>query len=111
MKKFQLILILVILIFIAIVGIQNRVFFLSAESLNLNLGFFKYQSPEIRMVLFFAISFFAGLFIAFLFGLLARFKAHKTIKNLNKTVKSQIEKISSLEKEASVPQTEQKDIT
>jgi uncharacterized membrane protein YciS (DUF1049 family) len=111
MRKFQLIVILIILIFIAIVGVQNRELFLSPESFNLNLGFYEFHSTGIQLGLFFAVSFFAGLFISFLFGLLARFKAHKTIKGLNKTVISQLDKISALEKEASVPLAEDKVVT
>jgi len=48
--------------------------------------------------IFFFVSFFTGVIISYFFSLIARFNAQKTIKNLNKILTLQREKIKGLEK-------------
>ncbi|MBW2218420.1 MAG: LapA family protein [Deltaproteobacteria bacterium] len=78
--------------------IKSQPFFLSTESLSLDLGFVQYRSPDMQVGIFFFVSFFTGVIISYFFSLIARFNAQKTIKNLNKILTLQREKIKGLEK-------------
>lgn len=97
MKKINFLIGLIVFLFIGIVLFQNRQFFLSTESLSVNLGFFQYRSPDAPVGLLFCISFFVGIIIAYFFSLTARFNAQKTIKNLTAALDSQREKLKSPE--------------
>ena len=103
MKKATLIIWVIIFGFIALVILQNKVFFLESKtSVALNLGIVEpYQSPELYNAVLVLIFFFCGLFIAFLFSLSARFKAKRTIKKLNTTVASNINELNELKNEIS----------
>ena len=98
MKKINFFVILIVFVFACVVIFQNRSFFLSTESLSLDLGFVQYRSPDILVGIFFILSFFTGAFISYFFSLIARFNAQKAIKNLNKKLTLQREEIKGLEK-------------
>ncbi len=102
MKKFKLVLWIIILAFLGLFLYQNKDFFMSKHILSLKIPFFQqYYFPEApNAVLFLAFLLF-GLLIAYFFSLLERFKANKTIKNLSATVDSNLEMISSLKSELS----------
>lgn len=78
---------------------QNQDFFLGKNTLKLNLYFKAYTSPEIINIFLFFICFLAGLFLAIYFIVTDRIKSKKTIRSLNTTVNSHLDKISALEKE------------
>jgi uncharacterized integral membrane protein len=99
MKKIKLGFWLIIIVFLVLIIYQNQDFFRATRSLGLNLIITQYYSPEIPVGVLFLASFLAGLLIAYIFGLLAQFKARKTIKNLNTTINSQIEMISTLKQQ------------
>jgi len=100
MKKATLIIWLIIFGFIALVIFQNKTFFLARQTLHLNLGFVEpYNSPELPNAIVFLVFFFAGLLIAYLFGLSARFKAKRNIKRLNVTIAAHISELSQLRSE------------
>lgn len=87
MKKVKIAFWLVIIAFLLLLGYQNKEFFLQRHSFDLNLWVSApYQSPEIYNAVLFAVCLLAGLVIAYLSGLLERFKANKTIKQLTKNV-------------------------
>jgi uncharacterized integral membrane protein len=108
MKKATLIIWMIIFGFIALVIFQNQSFFLAKQTLRLNLGVIEeYHSPAMPNAVIALIFFFAGLLIAFLFSISARFKANRTIKKLNATItahngqltelKSEIDKLKGIE--------------
>ena len=87
MKKVKIAFWLVVIAFLILLGYQNKEFFLQRHSFDLNLWVSApYQSPEIYNAVLFAVCLLAGLVIAYLSGLLERFKANKTIKQLTKNV-------------------------
>lgn len=82
MKKAKAILWLVIAAFIALVIYQNKGFFLTRHSFQIDLLFAGYQSPEVPSALLFLLFFVLGLLIAYFFSLVEKYKAAKTIKSL-----------------------------
>lgn len=99
MKKIKLGFWLIIVVFLVLIIYQNQDFFKATRSLSLDLIVAQYYTPEIPNAILFLASFMAGLLIAYIFGLLAQFRARKTIKNLNTTINSQIEMITSLKQQ------------
>ncbi|MDJ0783406.1 MAG: LapA family protein [Desulfosarcinaceae bacterium] len=99
MKKVKLGFWLIIIVFLVLIIYQNQDFFRATRSLSLNLIIAQYFTPEIPIAVLFLAAFMAGLLIAYIFGLLAQFRARKTIKNLNTTINSQIEMITSLKQQ------------
>jgi uncharacterized integral membrane protein len=101
MKKATMIIWVIIFAFIALVIFQNKPFFLgNKEALHLNLGVLEaYHSPELPMAIIVLIFFFAGLAVAYLFGLSSRFKAKRTIKRLNATITDHSNELTKLRSE------------
>ncbi len=89
----------IILGLLALMVFQNQNFFLARQSLGLNLYFKNYSLPEVVNIFLFFICFLAGLLFAVYFIFFDRFKLKKTNKELNSTINTHLEKISSLEKE------------
>ncbi len=89
MKKATLIIWAIIFGVIALLIFQNQVFFLTNQSLRVNLGVIEaYHTPELPIAVTFLLFFLAGIIIAYLFNISARFKAKRTIKKLNATIAS-----------------------
>ncbi len=100
MKKIKTAVWVLIIAFVIVLVYQNQAFFLETkQSLNLNLVFAEYKTPELKVI------FFCGAFAlaGFLFGLyfLAAygFKTKKKTKALNAQLSEQTEKATSLEDE------------
>lgn len=90
MKKVKIGFWLIIIVFLALVGFQNKAFFLQKHSFDLNIWVTApYVTPEVYNAVLFGACFVAGLIIAYLSGLFERFKANKTIKQLTNTVNDQ----------------------
>ena len=90
MKKVKIGFWLIIIAFLALVGFQNKAFFLQKHSFDLNIWVTApYETPEVYNAVLFGGCFVAGLVIAYLSTLLGHFKANKTIKQLTKTVNDQ----------------------
>jgi uncharacterized integral membrane protein len=100
MKKLKLGFWLIVILFLVLIIYQNQDFFRATRSLSLNLIIAQYYTPEIPIAVLFLAAFLIGLLIAYIFGLLAQFRARKTIKNLNSTINSQIEMITTLKQQA-----------
>ena len=98
MKKINFFAILIILVVIGIFVFQNRSFFLSTESIVVNLGVAQYRTPDIHVGLFFFVSFVTGFLISYFFNLMARFNSQKTIKNLNNVISLQRKEIEAFKK-------------
>lgn len=88
MKKVKIAFWMVILGFLALLVYQNKDFFLSEHSLGINLYFFQKNTPDLPNAVLFAIFFLSGWLIAYFFSLFDRYKANKTIKNLNYQIAS-----------------------
>ena len=99
MKKATLILWLIIFGFIALFIFQNQPFFLAKHAFNLNLGIKQYAVPELYNAILVLFFFFAGLIVAHLFSLSARFKAKRMIKRLNTTIAGHINDMAELKGE------------
>ena len=100
MKKATLIIWVIIFGFIALVFFQNQSFFLAKQALRLNLGVLEeYHSPAMPNAVIALIFFFAGLLIAFLFSISARFKAKRTIRKLNATITAHNGELAELKSE------------
>lgn len=90
MKKVKIGFWLLVLAFLLLFGYQNKAFFLQKHIFDLNLWVTApYQTPEIHNAVLFAVCFLAGLVIAYLSGLLERFKSNKTIKQLTSAINEQ----------------------
>ena len=84
MKKATLIIWAIIFGVIALLVFQNQSFFLTNQSLRVNLGIMEeYHTPELPIAILVLLFFLIGIAIAFLFNLSARFKSRRMIKKLN----------------------------
>lgn len=100
MRKFKLVLGLIILAFLGLFFYQNKLFFMEKPALSLQLPFMQMAHlPELPNAILFLACILFGLLISYFFNLLERFKAGKIIKNLNATVDSNLEMISALKNE------------
>ena len=100
MKKATLILWAIIFGVIALLIFQNQEFFLTNQSLRVNLGVIEaYHTPELPIAVAFLLFFLAGIIIAYLFNISARFKAKRTIKKLNTTIASNDADMAGLKRE------------
>ena len=97
MKRVKIVFWVIILIFLVVIFIQNKPFFIAKQSLKLQLPFLKaYHTPELPYAVIFLVFFLAGFLIAYFFSLYDRFKSKKTIKNLNAAAASQLEELATL---------------
>jgi uncharacterized integral membrane protein len=100
MKKATLIIWAIIFGVIALLIFQNKAFFLTNQSLQVNLGIIEaYHTPELPIAILVLLFFLIGIFIAFLFNLSARFKARRAIKKLNTTLASHNSEMAGLRRE------------
>jgi len=99
MKKVKVAFWILIAGFFGLLIYQNQEFFLSKHSLGINLIFTEGRSKEILNAVLFAIFFVAGWLIAYFFGLFDRFKASRTIKGLEQTIKSHHDTVAQMKKE------------
>ena len=99
MKKVKTAVWVLIIAFVIVLIYQNQEFFLSKQSLNLNLIFAQYKTPEMAIVYFSGIFFLAGLILGFYFLAARGLKTKKKTKSLNAQLAEQTEMITSLESE------------
>lgn len=100
MKKATLIIWAIIFGVIALLIFQNQAFFMTNQSLRINLGIMKeYNTPELPIAILVLLFFLVGIFIAYLFSISARFKARRLIKKLNTTNASLKSDVEGLRKE------------
>lgn len=111
MKKVKLVFWIIILALLGLIVYQNREVLVTAQQpLFINLGFGSYQTPALPFVIYFLFFFVLGWLIAFLFGLMDRFKTGKKVKKLKDTINSQAEAIAAMKKdiESLKPHTDHK---
>jgi uncharacterized integral membrane protein len=100
MKKATLIIWVIIFGVIALLIFQNQAFFLSNQSLRVNLGVTEaYHTPELPIAILVLLFFLTGIVIAYLFSLSARLKSRRTIKKLNTTIASHNAEVAELRRE------------
>lgn len=100
MKKATLIIWAIIFGVIALLIFQNQTFFLTNQSLRVNLGVLEaYHTPELPIAILVLLFFLAGFILAYLFSASARFKAKRTIKKLNTTIASHNQEVAGLRRE------------
>ena len=100
MKKAKTAFWLILIGFLALLGYQNWDFFMSGQSLRIDLLVIEeYKTPEIQNVILFMIFFFTGLLISYFITLIERFKSKKTIKTLNTTLEMNQKLLDELKKE------------
>lgn len=97
MRKFKVILWILLVAVVGMFFYQNKDFFLSKPSLTFQVPFFEvYHIPQIPNALSFVAFFVLGLLIAYFFGLLERFKSNRTLKTKEATISAQMEEIAAL---------------
>jgi uncharacterized integral membrane protein len=100
MKKATLIIWAIIFGVMALLIFQNQAFFLTNQALRVNLGVVnEYLTPELPIAILVLLFFLAGIIIAYLFNISARFKARRTIKKLNTTLTSHNAELAGLRRE------------
>jgi len=99
MKKVKIAFWIIVFGFVGLVIFQNRGFFMSPNSLMVDLGFFRYVTPMLANAVFFVAFFLVGVLISYFFGLFRHFKDAKTIKTLKAKETSLVEAVASLEKQ------------
>ncbi|MFO7839243.1 MAG: lipopolysaccharide assembly protein LapA domain-containing protein [Desulfosalsimonadaceae bacterium] len=96
MRKFKLLLLLIVLALIGLGVWQNLPLFQTRHTLKLNLGITQFHLEAGLGVLLLAF-FLAGLLIAYFFSLFHRFKSRKTIRSLNEQLEAERKKAADLE--------------
>ena len=99
MKKLKIAFWILIFVFLALVGYQNRAFFRAPLSLSVDLGLTEYTTPEMQIWVFFIALFLFGILLSYFFSLPAKFRAGKIIKTLNATISSQRDELTALKNE------------
>jgi uncharacterized integral membrane protein len=99
MKKFKIVLWVIIVAFILTVFFENKDFFLKTQGIDLNLYFKNYQSPALPHIVWFLITLIIGLLVSYFFGLTERFKLKKTIKSLKTKIDTQMDMITQIRSE------------
>jgi uncharacterized integral membrane protein len=100
MKKATLIIWAIIVGVMALLIFQNQKFFLTNQSLRVNLGVLEeYHTPELPIAVMVLLFFLAGYILAYLFNASARFKAKRSIKKLNTTMASHSQEMAGLKGE------------
>ena len=100
MKKATLIIWAIIFGVMALLIFQNQSFFMTNQSLRVNLGVFEeYHTPELPIAVMVLVFFLVGVIISYLFNVSARFKSKRTIKKLNATVATHNDEVTGLRRE------------
>ena len=96
MKKIKIAFWILMVVFLALLMMQNQAFFFSKSSFSLDFYYKKYLTPELPNALLFLSFFFVGLLIAYISGLLEQYKSKRTVKDLKATLQSQMKVITDL---------------
>ena len=100
MKKVKIGFWILVIAFLLLLGFQNKAFFIQKNAFALNLYITDaYMTKEIYNGVTFAVCFLAGLVLAYLSGLLERFRSNKIIKQLNADMERQRQELEALQTE------------
>jgi hypothetical protein len=111
MKKVKIVFWLLVLGVVALVIAQNLDFFLQRQEIMINIGFVSYHTPNWAMAIYLLFFFFAGILVAFLFGLAEKFRSKKSIRVLTENLDAEKKKVLELDaKLAAIRNTRSQDI-
>ncbi|MGD8267214.1 MAG: hypothetical protein PVF55_03535 [Desulfobacterales bacterium] len=100
MKKVKIGFWILVIAFLVLLGFQNKAFFIQKNAFTLDLYITDaYMTKEIYNGVTFAVCFLAGLVLAYLSGLLERFRSNKIIKQLNADMERQRQELEALQTE------------
>ena len=99
MKKMKIAFWILVFAFLGLIIYQNIAFFRAPLSLQLNLAVKTYATPELQIWVYFIGVFVLGILLAYLFGLPAKFRAGKAVRNLNATIAAQRDELAALKNE------------
>ena len=100
MKKVKIGFWILVIAFLLLLGFQNKAFFIQKNAFALNLYVTDaYTTKEIYNGVTFAVCFLAGLVLAYLSGLMERFRTNKTIKQLNADIERQRQELETQQTE------------
>lgn len=101
MKKIKLFLGFIILVFVGLVIYQNKEYFFAMQALSLNLGVatWNWTAPPIQNIFYDGLFLVVGVLVAGFYALTSKFRSNRTIKALNATIDSHLEKIAVLKKD------------
>lgn len=97
MKRVKYLFWLLVAVLAAIVVYQNKQFFIVERSFQINLYFFSYRSPELPTGVYYLSVFLVGMLISYLVGLPGKFRARRTIRQLNDRIAADKKRIAELE--------------
>jgi uncharacterized integral membrane protein len=110
MKNVKIAFWVILFAFIGLILFQNREFYMSEQSLGIDLMFFNYHTPEVPNAILFLGFFFAGLLISYFFSLLERFNSRKTINNLSDSLRASEKILEDLKAENDVLKGPKEDV-
>jgi hypothetical protein len=96
MKKIIYILWIAVILVIGLLFIQNQAFYLTKQSLSLNLLLFEIALPPISNAAILLVFFFGGILLSAASSVIGRFKTRKALKHCNATGDGYIDKIGAL---------------
>ncbi|MDY6822472.1 MAG: LapA family protein [Thermodesulfobacteriota bacterium] len=99
MKKIKIGFWLIVIGLIALVIYQNRDFIFIQHHFGVDLLFVSYQTPEWPNIVILLGFMVVGFLAAYIPGLTHRFRSNKTVKELNRRLKTYSDKINALERE------------
>ncbi len=99
MKKLKIAFWVLLIGFFGLLIYQNQDLFLGKKGLSINLYFTAYRIPEIPNAVYYLAFFLVGMLVSYFATLAQRFKANKTIKELNATADANLQKVVRLETE------------
>lgn len=111
MKKVKIAYWVTIFVLLLLLFVQNQEFFMQKVSLSWNIisitalanlewkWFLDYKTPEMSMIVYFLVYFLAGVVLTFIYCFFGQIRNRRAISFLNRTCKSHLEKIATLENE------------
>ena len=96
MKKVKLVFWLIILVVIATVIFQNKMFLQGTPKLGVDLWIVEYSTEQVSNAILLSVTFLVGLLVSYFLSISDRLKSRKTIKKLNTEITSHIQELSEL---------------
>ncbi len=103
MRKFKLLLTLIILAVLGTIFYQNRAYFLAAPLINFDVYFRQYQFSNVSNATMILGAFVVGVLLTYFMTLAKSYRMSKTVKNLQETISQQQETIAGLRSQMQSP--------
>jgi uncharacterized integral membrane protein len=101
MRAFKFVLGAIVLIFMAIVVYQNPHVFWEKKSLQINLGAWRDQSPDLALSIYFLTFFLVGFLISYFISLIERFRTKKLVTIQQQTIQRLEQEVQTLKSPSS----------